>query len=240
MNFYDIITHTVTHNHGIAQHMRKLISYIRAQLEEHRSLILVLALASLLLILPIIIELGGTMAVVHVAFLVVMLAMTFRTAHYRHHVIANVAFLLSYFGTWFITVPTILPHLLIIGAIITTIMVLFKSIFVTERVTIHVINSAISIYLLMGVAWSMVYTILLTLNPHAYNLPMTLTENAKPIYMMYYSFGTMTTLGYGDILPLSLTAQIWAVAETVMGVLYLTILMARLVSLYEFGMIDKK
>ncbi len=220
--------------------MRKIISLFYTTLEEHRSLILLLSLAGLLVLLPVIVEMGGSAWITRLAFLTVMLAMTFRTSHYSRHVIANIAFVFAYCGTWFADVPTIMPHLLIVGSAITTIMVLFKSIFTTERVTIHVINSAVSIYLLMGVAWAAVFTVLFILNPNAYALSVAASDNAEPIYMFYFSFTTLTTVGYGDIVPLSLTAQIWAATEAVMGVLYLTVLMARLVSLYEVSFIRKR
>jgi hypothetical protein len=49
---------------------------------------------------------------------------------------------------------------------------------------------------------------------------------------MYYSYVTLTTLGYGDITPASSYARSSAVLEAMTGVLYMAILVARLVSLY--------
>lgn len=51
--------------------------------------------------------------------------------------------------------------------------------------------------------------------------------------MIYYSYVTLTTLGYGDILPQTMLAKVAVSAESIIGVLYLTIIMARLVSLYS-------
>ena len=50
--------------------------------------------------------------------------------------------------------------------------------------------------------------------------------------MVYFSFVTLTTLGYGDIAPLSQTARTLAWAEALLGQLYLTILVARLVGMH--------
>ena len=50
---------------------------------------------------------------------------------------------------------------------------------------------------------------------------------------MYFSFTTLTTLGYGDITPSNTVARIWATLEAVTGTLYLTILVARLVAIYS-------
>jgi len=48
---------------------------------------------------------------------------------------------------------------------------------------------------------------------------------------IYYSFVTLTTLGYGDILPNSLTAKLWSVTEAIVGVLFLAVMIGRIVSL---------
>ena len=58
--------------------------------------------------------------------------------------------------------------------------------------------------------------------------------------LIYYSYATLTTMGYGDVLPVSWWARSFASAEAVIGVLYLAILMARLVGLYAQRIDDKK
>lgn len=50
--------------------------------------------------------------------------------------------------------------------------------------------------------------------------------------LVYYSFSTLTTLGYGDITPLSKPARMFAVTEAIVGQIYLTVLVARLLGLY--------
>ena len=51
-------------------------------------------------------------------------------------------------------------------------------------------------------------------------------------YLMYYSFVTLSTLGYGDIIPVHLVAQNWAAVEAMVGQFFIAIVIARLVSLY--------
>ncbi len=51
--------------------------------------------------------------------------------------------------------------------------------------------------------------------------------------LLYFSLTTITTLGYGDIHPLTPLAQIWSTMEAATGVIYMAVLMARLVSLYQ-------
>jgi hypothetical protein len=59
-----------------------------------------------------------------------------------------------------------------------------------------------------------------------------LDSSAHSAKILYYSFVTLTTLGYGDITPVSELAQMMAVAEAVIGQLYIAIFIARLVALY--------
>jgi len=51
--------------------------------------------------------------------------------------------------------------------------------------------------------------------------------------MYYLSFTTLTTLGFGDITPINAFVEPFVLAEAAIGVLYVAVLMARLVSLYE-------
>ena len=51
--------------------------------------------------------------------------------------------------------------------------------------------------------------------------------------MLYFSFTTLTTLGYGDITPVSYTAKMWAMTEAMMGVLFLAVMISRLVSHFD-------
>ncbi len=54
----------------------------------------------------------------------------------------------------------------------------------------------------------------------------------RVMQMRYFSFETLTTLGYGDIVPRSPAARMLATIEAVMGQIYLTVLIARLVGLH--------
>ena len=74
--------------------------------------------------------------------------------------------------------------------------------------------------------------VLLWFNPDSFQIPGG-TPETEALHMLYYSYVTLTTLGYGDVLPLTLTARIWSAAEAVTGVLYLAVLVARLVGMYK-------
>jgi len=103
------------------------------------------------------------------------------------------------------------------------------------RVTSDKIFAAICVYLLVGFVWTYVFALLDEIQPGSFAGS---TETGRNDYigrimqLRYFSFATLTTLGYGDILPRSSTAQTMAVLEAVLGQIYLAVLVARLVGLH--------
>jgi len=99
------------------------------------------------------------------------------------------------------------------------------------KVDANKIVGSVSLYLLLGLIWTMVYLTLLTFDHSALQgLEFSNWRQAFP-RVAYYSFVTLTTLGYGDILPRSHLAQFFAYMEAVTGVFYMAIVVASLVSL---------
>jgi voltage-gated potassium channel len=90
--------------------------------------------------------------------------------------------------------------------------------------------AALSAYVLIGVALGVVYWILEQSAPGSLAL-----SSARPVTLeraLYFSFVTLATLGYGDIVPISEPASWLAILEAMGGQMYLAVLVARLVSLY--------
>ena len=109
-----------------------------------------------------------------------------------------------------------------------------------REVTSETICMSISVYLLMGLTWGLLYSLIYQLQPHAFSFPSSdvlttglPTEKREPVFMVltYFSLVTLTTIGYGDISPLTMKARYAAVAEGVTGQFYLAILVARLVGM---------
>ncbi len=92
---------------------------------------------------------------------------------------------------------------------------------------------AMCVYLLIGLAWAYVFTLIYIVSPASFEgIDGPTTEaHAKAIQFLYYSFVTLTTLGYGEITPASPVAQTLAYMEAVSGQFYLTILVAALVGM---------
>ena len=95
-------------------------------------------------------------------------------------------------------------------------------------ITTRRIEGAIAVYLLLGFTWAQAYELVALWHPGAFAGALD-GEGSQP--WTYYSFVTLTTMGYGDIMPLHPLARALAVLEALTGQLYLAILLARLVSL---------
>ena len=112
-----------------------------------------------------------------------------------------------------------------------TIVELFREILKTKIIDSHIISSAISIYVLVGIFWYLLFMFLLMIDPDSFYI-----RNYNPemvsIDMIYFSFTTLTTLGYGDITPVSYTAKMWSITEAMMGVMFLAVMISRVVSLF--------
>jgi hypothetical protein len=106
--------------------------------------------------------------------------------------------------------------------------VLLSQIFLPGRVTHLRIQGAIAVYLLFGVAWAHAYHIAALLVPGSFAGP---AEIGNVSSWAYYSFVTLTTVGYGDITPVTQVARTLSVGEALAGQLYLAVLIARLVAM---------
>ena len=111
-----------------------------------------------------------------------------------------------------------------------TIVIILNYLFSEKRITADIIMGAICVYFLMGLMWAMGYSLLEMFDPGSFQIPQSM-DIAGPDFG-YYSFVTLTTLGYGDITPLSGPAQSLSTLEAAMGQLYLAVLVARLVGVH--------
>ena len=112
-----------------------------------------------------------------------------------------------------------------------TIVELFREIFKTKIIDSYIISSAISIYVLVGIFWYLLFMFLLMIDPDSFYIRNFNAEMVS-IDMIYFSFTTLTTLGYGDITPVSYTAKMWSITEAMMGVMFLAVMISRVVSLF--------
>jgi len=97
-------------------------------------------------------------------------------------------------------------------------------------VTAQRVQGAVAAYLLLGLAWAAAYAFVAALAPGAFATAR--PESTHSRSYLYFSFVTLTTLGYGDITPVHHAARSLAMLEALTGQLYPAILIARLVTLH--------
>jgi len=109
--------------------------------------------------------------------------------------------------------------------------VLFYKIFQEHSVSLEIIFAALSIYLLIGLTWGFIYALIDSFQPGSFNniLPDLIDPRFR---FTYFSFVTLTTLGYGDITPNTSIAQSWVILESVIGQIYLVVVISGLVGAF--------
>lgn len=110
-----------------------------------------------------------------------------------------------------------------------------------ERVSKDTIVGGICVYLMIGLCFTVLYSIVINLEPSALiqgGLPLAQAAtdaSARSVKLLYFSFVVLTTLGFGDITPSGDFAQMLVTAEAIIGQLYVAIFIARLIALYLSG-----
>jgi hypothetical protein len=106
-------------------------------------------------------------------------------------------------------------------------------------VTTHRVGGAIAVYLMLGLLWASAYSLVFIHDPQSFDLarPPDATDELSEVQtegmsrLVYFSFVTMTTLGYGDVTPQSEFAGNLAILQALTGQIYLAVILARIVSL---------
>jgi len=106
------------------------------------------------------------------------------------------------------------------------VILLVKNLLSQRVITANLIYCAISIYLLIGILWAGIYVVLEGISPGSF------TGLSETTDLLYFSFVTLTTVGYGDVSPLSILAKRLAVFEAAMGGIYMAIIIAMIVGRY--------
>lgn len=134
--------------------------------------------------------------------------------------------------------PDLMPPAVFLGAAMLfmgyVVLNFLRHIIRAPRVTSEILCAAMANYLMLGLLWSFAYTMLASVVPDAFvfNTGPASSHVMSGFNSVYFSFATISTLGYGDIAPISGGARMLAIAESVVGMFYVTMLIAMLVSLY--------
>ena len=116
-----------------------------------------------------------------------------------------------------------------------TAIILWHTLAEESKITADTLYGVVCVYLLSGLTWSSLYTLIEVAQPGSFYVSS--AQNMDQVInwsdLLFFSFATLTTLGYGDITPVTSVARSLALLEAVFGVLYNAILIARLVGLYR-------
>jgi ion channel len=202
---------------------------------------LLIALALFFIWAPFVEEIEGGELIVSGLFSLILLAGVVAVAdRKRVLVIAIVLALPAIAGRWINHFrPDLIPPavFLVAGLILIAFVVgnLLRFVFRAPSVNTEVLCASISAYLMLGLMWTMAYWLVDQLTPggaFSFNTNAG-SKSINGFTGFYFSFVTLSTVGYGDITPVSRIARWLAAMEAMTGLLYVAVLIARLVSLYS-------
>jgi len=110
--------------------------------------------------------------------------------------------------------------------------VILHSLLTVERVFINEIIGTFNIYLVMGFTWAYIYGLVELSSPGSFQFPESGAIESVGMRFFYFSFITLTTVGFGDTVPIRPTAEMLVILEAIIGQFYVAVVVAYLVSMY--------
>ncbi|MGW8229005.1 MAG: potassium channel family protein, partial [Gammaproteobacteria bacterium] len=108
----------------------------------------------------------------------------------------------------------------------------FSALLKGERIDLNMLMGSICVYILVGMSWSILYFFESIVHPGAFNGVNITSTKQEFTDLLYYSFVTLSTLGYGDITPITPIARTLAYIEALFGQFYIAILVASFVGMH--------
>jgi hypothetical protein len=112
----------------------------------------------------------------------------------------------------------------------TSLVMVLRFVLTRRRVNSNTIFAAVAVYLLIGILFGTMFSWMAYADPDIFEPPQSVETGDSSLY--YYSFVTLTTLGFGDISPVSEGVRALTVIEALIGQVYLVVLIARLVAMH--------
>ena len=202
---------------------------------------LLIALGLLFFLAPFVEEIkGGTLIVSALLSLVLLSGVLAVASRGRTLTIALLLAIPAVAGRWLNHFqPHFIPAAIFlvagIGLVAFVVVNLLRFVLRASSVDGEVLCASISAYLMLGLIWTMAYWLVEQLTPgaFAFNTATGTKETMEGFNAFYFSFITLSTVGYGDITPVSKVARMLAAMEAMTGLLYVAVLIARLVGLYS-------
>ncbi len=174
-------------------------------------------------------------------FAVILVASVYIIKHRKNLLVAAICFAIVVLGGHVAAIVFNLnKELLLLDNVVTALFFIFITISVLsyviqdEVISVSTLYGAICGYLLIGFTWGFFYSIIHILQPNAFSFQQAVShaDELRLEHFSYYSYVTLTTLGYGDITPLSHLAKTFSWLEAATGQVYLTVWIAQLVGLH--------
>lgn len=162
-----------------------------------------------------------------------LLGGAYTIAHSRRHIGVLIAFvspvvIIQFAPEFFVgTLPQILAALSGLVFLIYVAVLTVSGILRAKSINRDVLMGGVAGYLLLGNVWSLAYMLVLVFEPNSFTFNPSEDEHLFST-MRYFSFVTLTSLGYGDISPVGVIARQLAILEAVSGQIYLTVFIGRL------------
>ncbi len=213
--------------------------------KRDRYLFLLISLVVLLLITPLFEGVFTLTTLLDLSITIIFLASLYAIGKEEKRLRIALALLLPVITGMWVTYFVHVPYLSLVGDCCSiiflafTIIIILSRLFKEEEVTLDVIYSALVSFMLIALMWAFIFDILEGLSPGSFLVTEGQFEDSR-IHFIYYSFVTITTVGFGDILPVSLTARAFSIVEMVVGQIFLIVLIARLVGINITQSMEKK
>ena len=209
--------------------------------DPHRHLWLLISLVVIFIVSPFVVPYYYGPSVLNIIAAVVLLSATYAVSRRRSLFIFALSLSIISIGLtfWLAAMPShwliIVSHGSLVVLIIFFSTAILSYVLGSGKVTWDKIYGAVCAYLLLGYAWTFTYSLIEELQPGSFgstSAPMPHDLVGRVMQLRYFSFVTLATVGYGDIVPRMPAARTMALLEAIVGQFYLVALVGRLVGLH--------
>ena len=212
---------------------------------KNRFLFLLISILSFLILSPLLKGFIGIRVLLDIFLTAVFISAIYAVSQKKYFSLIGVLLALPMFAAIWSTYLVKIPSLILIGncfgilffafMVVTILSFVFKQ----HEITLDVIYGAVVVYLLIAVMWAFIFRFMEILQPGSFVIAQGQSEETISLFL-YYSFVTITTLGYGDVTPVTDVAKSFSFLEAVVGQIYLVVLVARLVGIHISQSIERK
>jgi voltage-gated potassium channel len=204
---------------------------------ENRFLILFIGILCLILVSPLLGTAFRISLLIDFIYTFLFISCVFAVSSDRKYAVFSALFALPFlvltWGSRYYTFPqpfvlaSTFSGIIFIGSII---YMLFRHVLKQKKINLEVIYGAIVVYLLLGIFCALCYGIIVRLDPNGFYYGNEFIGDSR-MRFLYFSYVTLTTLGYGDITPVAPVARSLAMLEAIIGQIYLVVMIAWLVGM---------